>query len=123
MYLAIKHLYIDNITFGLYPKLALMFDSTPGRVERGIRHLIELFTVSLGLKSDFIDLNNARLSLNLGLHGHFTGRRQHLAADAVIVTGIGAFALDAGGGVDIATTALVVGKQIAVLFHIHAEHT
>jgi two-component system response regulator (stage 0 sporulation protein A) len=34
--------YIDNITFGLYPKLALMFDSTPGRVERGIRHLIEL---------------------------------------------------------------------------------
>lgn len=34
--------YIDNITFGLYPQLATKFDSTPARVERSIRHLIEV---------------------------------------------------------------------------------
>ena len=34
--------YIDNITFGLYPKLALIFETTPSRVERAIRHLIEV---------------------------------------------------------------------------------
>ncbi len=34
--------YIDSITFGLYPQLAAMFDSTASRVERAIRHLIEV---------------------------------------------------------------------------------
>ncbi len=34
--------FIDNITFGLYPQLALLFETTPSRVERGIRHLIEV---------------------------------------------------------------------------------
>lgn len=34
--------YIDNITFGLYPQLAAMFDTTASRVERAIRHLIEV---------------------------------------------------------------------------------
>lgn len=34
--------YIDNITYGLYPQLALMFEVTPSRVERGIRHLVEV---------------------------------------------------------------------------------
>ena len=34
--------YIQSITFSLYPHLALMFDSTPPRVERAIRHLIEV---------------------------------------------------------------------------------
>ncbi len=34
--------YIDTITFGLYPKLAAMFQSTAPRVERAIRHLIEV---------------------------------------------------------------------------------
>jgi len=34
--------YIDNITFGLYPQLAVMFDTTASRVERAIRHLIEV---------------------------------------------------------------------------------
>ena len=34
--------YINSITLSLYPHLALMFDSTPPRVERAIRHLIEV---------------------------------------------------------------------------------
>lgn len=34
--------YIDNITFGLYPQLGVMFDTTASRVERAIRHLIEV---------------------------------------------------------------------------------
>lgn len=34
--------YIDRITFGLYTQLAVMFDTTPSRVERAIRHLIEV---------------------------------------------------------------------------------
>ena len=34
--------YIDNITFGLYPQLAAEFDTTASRVERAIRHLIEV---------------------------------------------------------------------------------
>ena len=34
--------YINNITFGLYPQIAAKFDTTASRVERGIRHLIEL---------------------------------------------------------------------------------
>lgn len=34
--------YIDNITFGLYPQLAAHFDTTAARVERAIRHLIEV---------------------------------------------------------------------------------
>ena len=35
-------LYINHITFGLYPQLAAEFDTTPARVERAIRHLIEV---------------------------------------------------------------------------------
>ena len=35
-------MYINNITFGLYPQLAARFDTTAGRVERAIRHLIEV---------------------------------------------------------------------------------
>ena len=35
-------MYINNITFGLYPQLAVMFETTPSRVERAIRHLIEV---------------------------------------------------------------------------------
>ena len=34
--------FIDNITFGLYPQLAVIFETTPSRVERAIRHLIEV---------------------------------------------------------------------------------
>ena len=34
--------YFDSITFGLYPQLAVMFDTTASRVERAIRHLIEV---------------------------------------------------------------------------------
>lgn len=34
--------YINSITFGLYPQLAAIFDTTASRVERGIRHLIEV---------------------------------------------------------------------------------
>ena len=34
--------YIDSITFGLYPQLAVMFDTTASRVERAIRHLVEV---------------------------------------------------------------------------------
>ena len=34
--------FIDNITFCLYPKLAEIFDTTPTRAERAIRHLIEV---------------------------------------------------------------------------------
>ena len=34
--------YIDSITFGLYPQLAAQFDTTAARVERAIRHLIEV---------------------------------------------------------------------------------
>ena len=37
-----KRTFIDNITFGLYPQLAVMFETTPSRVERAIRHLIEV---------------------------------------------------------------------------------
>ena len=33
---------IDSITFGLYPQLAVIFDTTASRVERAIRHLIEV---------------------------------------------------------------------------------
>lgn len=35
-------MYIRNITFGLYPQLAVEFDTSPARVERAIRHLIEV---------------------------------------------------------------------------------
>ena len=35
-------LYINHITFGLYPQLAVEFETTPARVERAIRHLIEV---------------------------------------------------------------------------------
>ena len=34
--------YIDNITFVLYPHLAAAFDTTAARVERAIRHLVEV---------------------------------------------------------------------------------
>ena len=34
--------YIDSITFGLYPQLAAAFDTTAARVERAMRHLIEV---------------------------------------------------------------------------------
>ncbi len=34
--------YIDSITFGLYPQLAVKFDTTAARVERAIRHLVEV---------------------------------------------------------------------------------
>ena len=34
--------YINNITFGLYPQLAARFDTTASRVERAIRHLVEV---------------------------------------------------------------------------------
>ena len=34
--------YINSMTFSLYPHLALIFESTPPRVERAIRHLIEV---------------------------------------------------------------------------------
>lgn len=34
--------YINNITFGLYPQLAAQFDTTASRVERAIRHLVEV---------------------------------------------------------------------------------
>jgi len=34
--------YINSITFGLYPQLAAAFDTTAARVERAIRHLVEL---------------------------------------------------------------------------------
>lgn len=34
--------YINNITFGLYPELALKFESTASKVERAMRHLIEV---------------------------------------------------------------------------------
>lgn len=33
--------YIDNISFMLYPRLAVIFETTPSRVERSIRNLIE----------------------------------------------------------------------------------
>ena len=35
-------MYIKNITFGLYPQLAARFDTTASRVERAIRHLVEV---------------------------------------------------------------------------------
>lgn len=35
-------LYINHITFGLYPQLAVEFETTPARVERAIRNLIEV---------------------------------------------------------------------------------
>lgn len=34
--------YIDNVTFGLYPQVAANFDTTAGRVERAMRHLLEV---------------------------------------------------------------------------------
>ena len=34
--------FIDNIMFSLYPQLAEIFDTTPTRAERAIRHLIEV---------------------------------------------------------------------------------
>lgn len=34
--------YINNITFGLYPQVAARFDTTAARVERAMRHLIEV---------------------------------------------------------------------------------
>ena len=35
-------MYIQNITFGLYPQLGAKFDTTASRVERAMRHLIEV---------------------------------------------------------------------------------
>ena len=37
-----NRMYIDNITFGLYPQLAAAFDTTAARTERAIRHLVEV---------------------------------------------------------------------------------
>ncbi len=37
-----ERLYIDSITTKLYPKVAARFETTPARVERAIRHLIEV---------------------------------------------------------------------------------
>ena len=34
--------YLDNITTRLYPQLAVTYKTTTGRVERAIRHLVEL---------------------------------------------------------------------------------
>lgn len=34
--------YVENITFGLYPAIAAKFDTTAARVERAIRHLVEV---------------------------------------------------------------------------------
>ena len=34
--------YIDSITFGLYPQIAARHDTTASRVERAIRHLVEV---------------------------------------------------------------------------------
>jgi two-component system response regulator (stage 0 sporulation protein A) len=34
--------YINNITTGLYPELAARFDTTASRVERAIRHVVEV---------------------------------------------------------------------------------
>lgn len=34
--------FIDNITFGLYPAIAAIHDTTSSRAERAIRHLIEV---------------------------------------------------------------------------------
>ena len=35
-------MFLNNITFGLYPQLAAEFDTTAARVERAIRHLVEI---------------------------------------------------------------------------------
>ena len=35
-------MYINNITFGLYPQIAAKFGVTASRVERALRHLIEV---------------------------------------------------------------------------------
>ena len=37
-----NQMFLNNITFGLYPQLAAEFDTTAARVERSIRHLIEI---------------------------------------------------------------------------------
>ena len=37
-----NQIFLNNITFGLYPQLAAEFDTTAARVERSIRHLIEI---------------------------------------------------------------------------------
>lgn len=37
-----ERLYINNMVFGLYPQVAAEFDTTVARVERAIRHLIEV---------------------------------------------------------------------------------
>ena len=37
-----NRMYTDNITFGLYPQLAAKFDTTASRVERAIRHVVEV---------------------------------------------------------------------------------
>jgi len=34
--------FIDNVTFGLYPQIAARFDTTAARVERALRHLLEV---------------------------------------------------------------------------------
>lgn len=34
--------YISNVMYGLYPRLAEIFGSTPSRIERSIRHVIEV---------------------------------------------------------------------------------
>lgn len=34
--------YIDNVVFGLYPQVAAHFDTTAARVERALRHLVEV---------------------------------------------------------------------------------
>ena len=34
--------YINNVMYGLYPRLAEIFGSTPSRIERSLRHVIEV---------------------------------------------------------------------------------
>ncbi len=37
-----NRMYINNITFGLYPQIAAKYGTTASRVERAVRHLIEV---------------------------------------------------------------------------------
>ncbi len=77
-------MYINNITMILYPKLAVEFDTTPARVERAIRHLIEVtwFRGDLDILEKYFG-NTVSASRGKPTNGEFIARMANVVKASV----------------------------------------
>ena len=77
-------MYINNITMILYPKLAVEFDTTPARVERAIRHLIEVtwFRGDLDILEKYFG-NTVSASRGKPTNGEFIARMANVVKTGV----------------------------------------